>query len=256
MPLYRNSGASMPQAAQSAMSSATSAMAHQQKTETRTTTQKTNIWDDLYKGARAVGAVASAANNAVSAIDKGVNLYDEFQIKGAYDDIAKAFQEGGYDAIQNNPNMQNYHHSQAFGRFVKDRANTEKGFMEMMQNADALADRQYLQWRQQALATREAFQSGDKQKYAAAMQELVASSPMPYRLEADENGNFKELFRSDKEGGWTATGRIITPEQANEQMEAMLKSEQMVLRGADMKIMPANRAFKEHILQECSHYVQ
>ena len=233
----------MPQAAQSAMSSATSAMAHQHKQETRTTTQKTSFWDDLYKGARAVQAGANAVNSIVDTVGDATQLYDDFRIKGAYEDIAKNFNEGGYEAIQNNPDMQNYWHSKALGMFVKDRANSQAGYLDMMKKADESADRLYQNWRLQAMDVNRAYQSGDMDRYMGEMQQLVASSPMPYRLEPDGNGNFKEMFRSDEKGGWTETGRTITPEQALEQMNGMLRGEQMVLRGIDGQLHPVNSAF-------------
>lgn len=243
MPLYRQNTGAMPQAAQSAMSSATSAMAHQHKQETRTTTQKTSFWDDLYKGARAVQAGANAVNSIVDTVGDATQLYDDFRIKGAYEDIAKNFNEGGYEAIQNNPDMQNYWHSKALGMFVKDRANSQAGYLDMMKKADESADRLYQNWRLQAMDVNRAYQSGDMDRYMGEMQQLVASSPMPYRLEPDGNGNFKEMFRSDEKGGWTETGRTITPEQALEQMNGMLRGEQMVLRGIDGQLHPVNSAF-------------
>lgn len=246
MPLYNNrGGSSMPQAAQSAMSSATNAMAHQQKQETRTTKQESNFWDDLYKGARAVGAVAGAANSVVDTVGDASKLYDDFKIKGAYEDIAKSFNEGGYEAIQNNPDMQNYWHSQALGMFVKDRANSQAGYLDMMKKSDEAADRLYQNWRLQAMDVSQAYQNGDMDRYMAGMQQLVASSPMPYKLEVDGNGNFKELFRSDEKGGWSETGRTLTPQQAFEQMNGMLRGEQMVLRGVDGQLHPVNSTFNQ-----------
>lgn len=151
MPLYKGSGANLPQMAQSAMGSATQAMAGQQKETTTVREEKTSFWDDLYKGARALDAGARAVNGIAGAVDKG------------------------------------------------------------------------------------AFMNG--------MEELVASSPIPYRLKQDGNGNFRELFRSDNDGGWVETGRTITPEQALEQMRGIMRGEKMVLRGADMKLTPENKAF-------------
>lgn len=235
----------MPQAAQSAMSSATNAMAHQQKQETRTTEHKTSFWDDLYKGAKAVGAVAGAANSVVDTVGDASKLYDDFKIKGAYEDIAKSFNDGGYEAIQNNPDMQNYWHSKALGMFVKDRASSQAGYLDMMKKSDEAADRLYQNWRLQAMDVSKAYQNGDMDRYMAGMQQLVASSPMPYKLEVDGNGNFKELFRSDEKGGWSETGRTLSPQQAFEQMNGMLRGEQMVLRGVDGQLHPVNSAFNQ-----------
>lgn len=245
MPLYNPRGSDMAQAAQSAMNSATSAMASQQKQETRTTTQKTSFWDDFYKAARGVQAGANAVNSIVDTAGDAIKLYDDMKIKSAYDSIAKKFNEGGYDAIQSNPDMQDYHHSQALGMFVKDRANTQQGYLDIMKKSDEAADRMYQNWRAQATIVGDAYRNGNMDAYMNGMQQLVANSPMPYRLEPDGKGNFKEMFRSDEKGGWTATGRIITPKDAFEQMNGILRGETMILRGADMKVTPANAAFNQ-----------
>ncbi|WP_165079241.1 MULTISPECIES: hypothetical protein [unclassified Desulfovibrio] len=243
MPLYHTSGASMPQLAQQAMGSATSAMAAQQKQTTTTTKRDTDFWDDFYKGARALNAGANAVSTLVNTADNVWGMYDKYKLRDAYDNIDKAFAEGGIAAIQNNPDMQDYHHSQALGQFMRDRANSQKGYNEMLKGMDEMADKLYQDWRLQAMGVRDAWQSGDMAKYMPAMQQLVASSPLPYRLELDGQGNFKEMFRSDEAGGWTATGRTITPEQAYNEMNNILRGEQTMLRGADMKEQPFNAAF-------------
>lgn len=243
MPLYNSNAGNMPQLAQSAMNSATSAAASQQKQTTTTTKKDNDFWDDLYKGARAIQAGAGAVNSIAGTVEKGVKLYDDLKIKSAYDDVSKAFAEGGYDAIQNNPDMQNYHHMQALGKFVQDRANSEKGRLEIMNKADEAADKIYQNWRLQVMDVAKAYQSGDMDKYMAGMQQLVANSPMPYKLEPDGNGNFKEMFRSDEKGGWTETGRTITPQQAFEQVNGIMRGEQMILRGMDGKLQPVNADF-------------
>lgn len=243
MPLYHSNASNMPQLAQGAMNAATSAAASQQKQTTTTTRKENDFWDDLYKGARAIQAGAGAVNSIAGTVEKGVKLYDDLKIKSAYDDVSKAFAEGGYDAIQNNPDMQNYHHMQALGKFVQDRANSEKGRLEIMKKADEAADRIYQNWRLQAINVAKAWQAGDMDRYMAGMQQLAANSPMPYKLELDGNGNFKEMFRSDEKGGWTETGRTITPQQAFEQMNGIMRGEQMVLRGVDGKLHPINSNF-------------
>lgn len=169
MPLYNTRGNNMPQMAQSAMSSPTNAMAHQQKQITTTTTHKTSFWDDFYKAARGVAAGASAVNGIVDATGNAIDLYDEIKIKSAYDDIAKTFGEGGYEAIQNNPNMQDYHSSLALGRFVKDRANTQAGYLDIMKKSDEAADRLYQNWRAQAMTVGEAYRSGNMDAYMTGM---------------------------------------------------------------------------------------
>ncbi|WP_165177826.1 hypothetical protein [Desulfovibrio sp. ZJ369] len=236
MTLYSRAGANMPQMAQQAMSSATHAAASQQKQMTVIHKRDENFWDDLYKGARAVSAIADTADDLWG-------MYDKYKLRDAYDNIDKAFAEGGLAAIQNNPDMQDYHHSQALGQFMQDRANSQKGYLEMLKGMDAAADKAYQEWRLQAMGVSDAWKSGDMQKFMPAMQNLVAISPLPYRLEVDGQGNFKEMFRSDEAGGWTATGRTITPEQAFNEMNNILRGEQTILRGVSMRPQPFNEAF-------------
>lgn len=243
MPLYHNNGANMPQLAQQAMGSATSAMAAQQKQTTTTTKRDTDFWDDLYKGARALNAGANAVSTLTNTADNVWGMYDKYKLRDAYDEINKAYSEGGLPAIQNSQNMQDYHHMQALGQFLKDRANTQKGYNEMLKGMEEQADKLYQNWRLQAKSVREAWESGDMQRYMPLMQQLVASSPLPYRLELDGKGNFKEMFRSDEAGGWTATGRIITPQEAYDEMNKVWRGEQTMLRGAEMKPQPFNEAF-------------
>ncbi len=243
MSLYHNNGASMPQLAQQAMGSATSAMAAQQKQTTTTTKRDTDFWDDLYKGARALQAGATAAGTIVRTADNVWGMYDKYKLRDAYDEITKAYDEGGLPAIQNSQNMQDYHHMQALGQFLKDRANTQKGYNEMVKGMEEQADKLYQDWRLRAKSVRDAWESGDMQRYMPLMQQLVASSPLPYRLELDGKGNFQEMFRSDEAGGWTATGRIITPQEAYDEMNKVWRGEQTVLRGVDMKPQPFNEAF-------------
>lgn len=235
MPLYHTS--TNPAAmAQAAMNSATQAAASQQKRTTTTT--KGDFWDDLYKGARAVSGIMGAADDAMG-------MYDKLRTRNAYDDVSKLFGEGGFEAIQNNPDMQDYWHSQALGQFVKDRASNQKGYTDMLKSMDESADRLYQNWRMQAMGVRDAWQSGDMRSFMPMMSELVANSPLPYRLEDNGNGVFRVMFRSDRHGGWTDTGRTLSPEEAFTEMNNVLRGEQMVLRGADMKTLPMNMAFNE-----------
>ena len=67
----------------------------------------------------------------------------------------------------------------------------------MMQNMDAAADKMYQDWRIQAMGVRQAYTSGDTQKFMPMMQQLSTNSPLPYKLEPTNDGNFKVLFRSD-----------------------------------------------------------
>lgn len=242
MPLYKPN--SNPAAlAQSAMSGATQAAASQTKQTTVNVKKESNFWDDLYEGAAALNMGARAVGGMVDAAEGAWNMYDKYKLRDAYDNIDKAFGKGGFEAIQNNPDMQDYWHNQALGQFVKDRANNEKGRLEMLKSMDDAADKIYQNWRTEAMSVREAYNSGDMQKFMPMMQQLAANSPLPYRLETDGSGKFKVMFRSDQHGGWTDTGRTMTPQEAFNEVNNVLKGEQMVLRGVDMKLSPANEAF-------------
>lgn len=242
MPLYKPS--SNPAAlAQSAMSGATQAAASQTKQRTVNVKKESDFWDDLYKGAAALNMGVRAVGGIVDTAEDAWNMYDKYKLRDAYDNIDKAYREGGFEAIQSNPDMQDYWHSHALGQFVKDRANNEKGRLEMLKNMDASSDKMYQDWRTQAMSTREAFNSGNMQQFMPLMQQLAANSPLPYRLEVDERGNFKVMFRSDQHGGWADTGRTMTPQEAMGEVNNVLRGEQMVLRGVDMKLSPANEAF-------------
>ena len=243
MPLYKQSNAA--ELAQSAMSGATQAMAAQTK-ETGTRTEKeSNFWDDLNKGAAAVAYVGRGLDGLTKAADGAWNMYDKYKLRDAYDSVDKAYSEGGIDAIQNNPNMQDYWHSKAFGQFMLDRASNEKGRLEMMQNMDAAADKMYQDWRIQAMGVRQAYTSGDTQKFMPMMQQLSTNSPLPYKLEPTNDGNFKVLFRSDEKGGWADTGRTMTPQEAMGEVDNVLRGEQSMLRGVDGKTVPVNLAFNK-----------
>jgi hypothetical protein len=65
-----------------------------------------------------------------------------------------------------------------------------------------------------SLDANEAFKAGDMGRFTAGMRALSAAAPLPYKLEAGDDGNFRVLFRSDKEGGWSDTGRTLTPQES------------------------------------------
>ena len=74
----------------------------------------------------------------MGAADRAWNMYNEHKLRSAYEDVSKAFGEGGFESIQRNPDMQDYWHAQAVGQFVKDRAGTEKGRLEMLKSIAGL----------------------------------------------------------------------------------------------------------------------
>lgn len=245
MPLYRQNGQNMAQLAQSAMSGAAQSASSMQKARTVETRKETDLLDDIGKAAN----ITSAALNAT---DKGWQLYDRYRERSAYENISKAYQEGGMEAIENNPDLQDYWHTRAAGMFFRDRANNEKGLAEMTANLDARVERDYQDWRVKAFAARDAYQKNNMEAYAAAMEDLAGSSPMPYRLKSDGQGNFRELFRSDKDMGWVETGRSYSSKQAYELMNGILSGETTMLRGAEMKPTPYNERFnlaaKRHMM--------
>lgn len=230
----------MPQAAQSAMSSATNAMAHQQKQETRTTKQESNFWDDLYKGARAIGEVAGAVNNIADATNDVWKMYDEYKVRDAYDEMSKVYAEGGLDALQNNPNFQDYHHAQALGRIMNDRANSEKGQLEIRQNAMKLAEQNYLDTRAALLPGLEAFKNGDMNAFNNSMVNASKISNLPYMVEPQQDGTYKLLFRSSEEGKFVDTGRKLSAAEVNQIGQEYLRGEVNILRGAGMQLSPIN----------------
>lgn len=242
MALYKT-GINPSQMAQSAMNAATQAAASQTKQTTTKVKKEGNVWDDIYKGAAAVAAVGRGVNSLVDAAGSAWDMYDQYKLRSAYDDVSKTFGQGGFESIQNNPDMQDYWHAQAVGQFVKDRAGTEKGRLEMLKSMDAAADKQYQDWRVQAMTVNKAFQSGDMQQFMPLMEQLAATSPLPYRLEGTQDGKFRVLFRSDQHQGWTATGQVITPQEAMNEVNKVLQGEQSVLRGLDGKLHPVNPGF-------------
>lgn len=241
MPLYRQNTGAMPQAAQSAMSSATNAMAHQQKQETRTITQKTSFWDDFYKAARGVAAGASAVNGIADATGKAIDLYDEIKIKGAYDDMSKVYAESGMAGLETNPDFQDYHHAQALGRIMADRAKTAKGQEEIRQNSLKIAEQNYNDTRAALMPALEAYRNGDMNKFSENMVNASNIVNMPYKLQPDGNGNFKVLFRSNEQGGWTDTGRTMNYKEAYETGAGYLNGETTVLSGMGMQLTPTNK---------------
>lgn len=240
MALYKT-GINPSQMAQSAMNAATQAAASQTKQTTTKVKKEGNVWDDIYKGAAAIAAVGRGVDSLVDAAGSAWDMYDQYKLRDAYDAVSKAFAQDGFESIQNNPDMQDYWHTQAVGQFVKDRASTEKGRLEMLKSMDAAADKQYQDWRVQAAYAEDAFKSGNMQRFMPAMQRLSEITPMPHRLVPTEDGNFKVLFRSDKHyGEFVETGQILTPQQTVDMMRSVRDGETYVLKGLDGKLHPTN----------------
>lgn len=240
MPLYKQS--SNPAAlAQSAMSGATQAAASQTKQTTVNVKKESDFWDDIYKGAMAFGAVGRGISGVVNAAEDMKGMYDEYKVRDAYDVMSKAYTEGGIDALQTNPDFQDYHHAQAFGRIMKDRAASEKGRTEMLQNAKKIAEQNYNDVRAVLMPGLEAYKSGDMNTFSASMVNASQLANMPYRIEPAGDGNFKLFFRSDAKGGWTDTGRKMTGQEVFDMGQNYLRGEISVLSGMGMKVTPYNQ---------------
>lgn len=243
MPLY-SPNSNPAQMAQAAMSGATQAAAAQTKQTTTTVKHESNLWDDLYKGAAAVAAVGRGVEGLVGAVDGAWSLYDKSRLRSAYDDVSAAFKQGGFEAIQNDPDMQDYWHAQAVGQFVKDRAGTEQGRLDMLKRMEAVSDKLYQDWRVQAARAEDAYKAGNMQQFMPFMQQLSNITPGPHRLEATGDGNFKVLFRSDQHNGeFVETGQTLTPQQTMEMMRAIKNGESYILKGIDGKMHPTNPIF-------------
>lgn len=243
MPLYKPN--SNPAAlAQSAMSGATQAAASQTKQTTVNVKKESNFWDDLYKGAAALNMGARAVGGVVNAVEDAKSLYDAHKVRSAYDDVAKAYEQGGLESIQNNPDMQDYWHNKAINQFMADRLSTEKGRLETKQNIQKFAAMLYQDFRVGALRLNEAYNKGDMQGFASEMERLTASQPTPHRLKNLGDGTFAVYFRSDRDGDFVDTGERMSAKQALELVNKHYRGETYVMSGVDMKLTPMNREYE------------
>lgn len=222
------------------MSSATNAMAHQQKQTTTTTTHKTSFWDDFYNAAQGISAGARAVNGIVDATNDVWKMYDEYKVRDAYNEMSKAYSEGGMEALQGNPDFQDYHHAQALGRIMKDRAASEKGQLEIRQNAMKLAEQNYLDTRAALLPGLEAYKNGDIEGFNKSMVNASKISNLPYIVEPLGDGTYRLMFRSSEEGRFVDTGRRLSMDEVNQIGQEYLRGESVILRGAGMKLSPIN----------------
>lgn len=165
----------------------------------------------------------------------------------AYEYIAgKLGSSGDLSALDGDSILNTRHGVQAMGNFMLDRANTEQSRLAMLKNMET-ADDQFYQntFRPLAFAAQEAYQSGDMRKFGQIVSELSAKSPLPYKYELGQDGNFTESFRSSKEGRFIDTGERMTPQQVFEQLNGIMAGEQRVLRGANMQMHAVNPRFLE-----------
>lgn len=151
---------------------------------------------------------------------------------------------GDISALDGDPILNTRHGTMAMGQFMQQRAGTETSRLQMLKAMEA-ADNQFYQntFRPMAFAAQEAFKAGDLQRFAGIAGELSAKSPMPFRLIPEQDGNFNVEFRSDAAGGWTDTGRKLTPQQAMDEIGNIIGGEQTILAGADMQPRPVNHRF-------------
>ena len=133
---------------------------------------------------------------------------------------------------------------QAMGKFMLDRANTEQSRLSMLKNMEAADDQFYQKtFRPLAFEAQKAYQSGDMRRFGQIVSELSAKSPLPYKYELGQDGDFAESFRSSKEGKFIDTGERMTPQQVFEQLNGIMSGEQRVLRGANMQMQTVNPRF-------------
>lgn len=151
---------------------------------------------------------------------------------------------GDLSALDGDSILNTRHGVQAMGKFMLDRANTEQSRLSMLKNMEA-ADDQFYQntFRPLAFEAQKAYQSGDMRRFGQIVSELSAKSPLPYRYELGQDGDFAESFRSSKEGKFIDTGERMTPQQVFEQLNGIMSGEQRVLRGADMQMQTVNPRF-------------
>ena len=236
MPLYNTTN--MPQMAQAAMSGATQAAASQTK-ETKTVVKKDNsLMNDIYKGAAAVAYVGKGLEGLTDAAKTATDLWDQHKLRNAYEDVDKAYREGGWGAVEKLDD--NFWHGTAIGRFAKDRAESEKGKLEMLKNMDAVAEMKYKDIRPLAMQATKFFQSGNMEQFMPLMQTISEKAAMPIRLKPTGNGNFQIMFRSDEKGGWTENG-TMAPEAAFSELQKYMRGEQMIMRGINGELLPVNK---------------
>ena len=151
---------------------------------------------------------------------------------------------GDLSALDGDSILNTRHGVQAMGKFMLDRANTEQSRLSMLKNMEAADDQFYQKtFRPLAFEAQKAYQSGDMRRFGQIVSELSAKSPLPYKYELGQDGDFAESFRSSKEGKFIDTGERMTPQQVFEQLNGIMSGEQRVLRGANMQMQTVNPRF-------------
>lgn len=172
-------------------------------------------------------------------------LEDEKGVNAAYEHIAnKVGSTGDISALDGDPLMNTRYGTMAAGKFLGQRAQNETSRLQMLKAMSASDDEFYSKtFRPLAFAADEAYKSGDIQRFGAISSELSAKAPLPYKTEMDTDGNFKLLFRSDKDGGWSDTGRKLSPQEVMNEIGGIIGGEQKILAGADMQQKVVNPRF-------------
>lgn len=117
---------------------------------------------------------------------------------------------GDLSALDGDSILNTRHGVQAMGKFMLDRANTEQSRLSMLKNMEAADDQFYQKtFRPLAFEAQKAYQSGDMRRFGQIVSELSAKSPLPYKYELGQDGDFAESFRSSKEGKFIDTGEQI-----------------------------------------------
>lgn len=172
-------------------------------------------------------------------------MEDEKGIRAAYEHMAaKLGQDGDIATLDGDPVLNTRHGLMALGRLSADRANTQQTRLAMLKNMEAADDKLYQDFfRPLASQAQEAYQQGNMAKFGQLVGQLSKVAPFPYQYHMGADGNFEEMFRSTKNGGWVRTGGSMTPQQVMQAITQIMSGEQKILRGADMRETVVNPFF-------------
>lgn len=197
---------------------------------------------NLINGAHSMG---TAMQNAQRAEAGRLELEDEKGVRAAYEHIAQtAGQNGNIAALDNDPVLNSRYGIMAMGRYMADRASAQQSRTAMLKSMEQADDALYQNhFRPLAFAAQEAFKKGDIRTFGQLAGQLSEISPFPYKYQMGQDGNFTELFRSTKDGGFVDTGQRMTPQQVMEAITGIMSGEQNILSGMDMQIRTVNPNF-------------
>ena len=197
---------------------------------------------NLINGAHSMG---TAMQNAQRAEAGRLELEDEKGVRAAYEHIAQtAGQNGKIAALDNDPVLNSRYGIMAMGRYMADRASAQQSRTAMLKSMEQADDALYQNhFRPLAFAAQEAFKKGDIRTFGQLAGQLSEISPFPYKYQMGKDGNFTELFRSTKDGGFIDTGQRMTPQQVMEAITGIMSGEQNILSGMDMQTRTVNPNF-------------